>query len=76
MRDVTEDPKYNAANNVPFVFHEGEWVEKISGDYTFTGIVVARFRKRSGSPRYVVENEDGVIHIFNHNQLECRGRNR
>ena len=26
--------------------------------------------KRSGAPRYVVENEDVVCHIFNANQLE------
>jgi len=45
-------------------------VRKRSGDYSFDGVVLAAFRKRSGSPRYAVENGDGLIHIFNHEQLQ------
>ena len=72
MRDVLRDPKYNPANNIPFAFNEGDPVIKRAGDYTFRGIVLAVFRKRSGAPRYAVENDDGLIHIFNHEQLSIR----
>ena len=70
MRDVQRDPKYKAANAIPLAFHEGDHVKKRVGDYRFEGVVLAAFRKRSGSPRYAVENEDGLIHIFNHEQLQ------
>ena len=74
MRDVKQDPKYNPANSVPFAFAEGDHVVKLAGDYTFTGVVIAVFRKRSGAPRYAVENDDGVIHIFNFAQLVSANR--
>ena len=74
MRDVTRDPKYKSANAIPFAFVEGDHVMKKRGDYTFCGVVLAAFRKRSGSPRYAVENEDGLVHIFNHEQLEPHSR--
>jgi len=69
-RDFTKDPKYRSYNEVPYAFEEGNRVVKHTGDYFFRGIVLARFRKRSGVPRYNVENDDGVIHVFNHDQLE------
>jgi putative ribosome biogenesis GTPase RsgA len=47
----------------------GDWVEKTDGDYTYRGEVVAVFRKRSGLIRYVVENTDGLLFIFNGGQL-------
>lgn len=48
----------------------GERVEKTGGDYRFVGEVVAAFRKRNGkSIRFVVENDDGVLHIFSDGQL-------
>ena len=51
-------------------FDEGDKVEKIVGDYIFRGEVVARFRKiRSAEVRYVVENQDGILHIFSARQL-------
>jgi hypothetical protein len=47
-----------------------DYVEKVGGDYTFRGFVVAVFNKRrSGEIRYVVENDDGVLHIFSGMQL-------
>lgn len=47
-----------------------DYVEKVGGDYTFRGFVVAMFNKRrSGAVRYVVENDDGVLHIFSEAQL-------
>lgn len=70
MHNLAKDPKYNSSNAIPFAFKEGDIVRKTSGDYIFEGIILCAFRKRSGSPRYVVENEDGIIHIFNHSQLE------
>lgn len=63
------DPKYNEANETPYAFMRGDIVVKDTGDYNFRGIVVGRFRKRSGTPRYVVENEDGILHILNDRQL-------
>ena len=69
MRDPTKDPKYKAANAIPFAFSEGDLVIKRKG-YKFYGVVLSAFRNRSGLPRYVVENEDGIIHIFNADQLE------
>lgn len=48
----------------------GDHVQKITGDYRFIGVVVARFTKRSGLIRIVVENNDGILHIFNEKQLE------
>jgi hypothetical protein len=48
----------------------GDRVRKISGDYLFIGVVRAGFYKQSGAVRYVVENDDGVLHIFSRQQLE------
>ncbi len=49
----------------------GDPVSKPIG-YRFDGIVLAVFPNLSGAMRYVVENEDGIIHIFNRNQLATR----
>lgn len=48
----------------------GDLVQKTGGDYTFTGRIVARFTKLSAAERVVVENKDGVLHIFNPSQLQ------
>lgn len=53
-----------------FVFNYGDAVEKKTGDYSFKGIVVARFRKLSGVARYVIENQDGILHIFSESNLK------
>lgn len=53
-----------------FKFKEGDKVTKVGGDYTFDGIVVAAFRKLSDKPRYVVENKEGLLHIFSDKQLK------
>lgn len=50
-------------------FTVGDVVIKDGGDYVFKGIVVAAFSKLSGSMRYVVENEAGILHIFSAKQL-------
>lgn len=44
--------------------HIGCTVEKVGGDYTFKGVVVAVFQKLSGRIRYVVEDDRGILHIF------------
>lgn len=55
-------------------FNVGDDVAKTSGDYRYRGIVVAAFRKRCGLERYVVENDDGILFIFNERQLELVDR--
>lgn len=53
------------------VIYVGDFVRKSKGDYRFEGYVVSVFRKLNGhSVRYVVENDAGILHIFNGNQLE------
>ena len=47
----------------------GDRVMKVRGDYRFDGVVRAGFYKQSGAVRYVVENDDGVLHIFSRQQL-------
>lgn len=69
MSDLIRDKKFKNANAIPFAFNAGDLVSKTGGDYTFDGVVLSCFRKRSGSPRYIVENEHGIIHIFNGSQL-------
>ena len=51
-------------------FHSKDRVRTTSTDYTFVGIIVAYFPKRNGNIRCVVENDDGILHIFNPKQLE------
>jgi hypothetical protein len=51
-------------------FQVGDTVSKIGGDYTFEGVVVAAFTKRNGKyVRYVVEDDRGLLFIFNSLQL-------
>lgn len=48
-----------------FEFKEGDYVKKTGGDYVFYGEVRVELTKKSGAKRYVVENMDGVLMIFN-----------
>lgn len=50
-------------------FALGQKVKKVGGDYTFEGEVRGVITKASGQVRVVVENKDGVLHIFNPKQL-------
>lgn len=52
-------------------FTVGANVEKIGGDYTFAGIVVAAFPKLSGAVRYVVEDDRGVLHVYGDKNLRA-----
>jgi len=45
-------------------FNVGDKVEKVGGDYTFVGYVVATFPKLSGIIRLVVEDDRGVLHVY------------
>jgi len=45
-------------------------VEKIGGDYTFVGIIVADFFKLSGARRFVVEDDRGVLHVYSEKNLK------
>lgn len=51
-------------------FNVGDRVSKIVGDYKFYGVVRAAFQKNSGEWRYVVENQDGILHIFSGGTLK------
>jgi hypothetical protein len=51
-------------------FHIGDIVRKKKG-YTFEGPVVSVFKKTDGKTRYVVEDDRGILHIFNGDQLSA-----
>ena len=51
----------------------GDEVEKTTGDYRFRGVVRAVLVKESGAVRVVVENSDGLLYIFNPDQLTVLG---
>lgn len=59
----------------------GDKVEKVGGDYTFIGFVVAKFNKMSavqlpdgipvmaGPIRFVVQDDRGILHIYSEKNL-------
>jgi hypothetical protein len=53
-----------------FRFRVGDKVQKVGGDYSFAGVVVAAFVKLSGAMRYVVEDDRGLLFIFAEKNLE------
>lgn len=56
----------------PDVFEVGSPVRKIGGSYQATGTIRASFQTRNGQQRYVFDFDEppGLLHIFNHEQLE------
>lgn len=50
-------------------YYVGDRVSKVGGDYSFEGVVVAKFPKRSGVIRLVVEDDRGLLFIFNEGAL-------
>lgn len=56
----------------PDVFEVGSWVRKVGGSYQATGTIRAAFLTRKGEQRYVFDFDTpaGLLHIFNHDQLE------
>lgn len=51
-------------------YQVGQKFEKTGGDYSFKGTIVAVFAKLSGVVRYVGENEDGLLFIFNESSIK------
>lgn len=47
----------------------GELVEKFTGDYKIRGEIVALFKKKSGVKRAVIETKEGLLLIFNLEQI-------
>jgi hypothetical protein len=47
----------------------GDLVIKTKGDYSFRGEIVAKFKKRSGAVRFVIEDDRGLLLIMNILQL-------
>lgn len=52
-------------------FREGDLVRKKKG-YEFDSTVVSVFRKNDGAVRIVCEDDRGLLHIFNQDQMELR----
>lgn len=50
-------------------FKIGDKAVKPNG-YKFNSIIVSVFKNTKGEIRIVAENADGMLHIFNENQLE------
>jgi len=50
----------------------GDRVWKRSGDYTFEGTVIVVFEKLSGVRRLIVEDDRGMLLIFNERQLDLK----
>jgi hypothetical protein len=51
--------------------HTNDRVLKVGEDSTFEGVIVSVFTKRNGRTiRYVIENDDGVLHIASLKQLK------
>lgn len=53
-------------------FKAHDLVRKITGDYTFDGVVLSVFHKLSGKVRLCVEDDRGIVHIFAPSQLDFR----
>lgn len=74
VKDAAGPPKLSTgfsrkiANMIELSIHDK--VEKIGGDYTFVGHIVAVFQKLSGQVRYVVEDDRGVLHIYSYKNLK------
>lgn len=48
----------------------GDIVERVNSDYKFVGTVRSVFEKNSGLVRYVVEDDRGVLFIWNRKNFE------
>ena len=47
----------------------GDIVEKLTGDFYYKGEIVAAFTTLRGRRRFIVENPQGQLYIFNDKQL-------
>lgn len=48
----------------------GDKVKRVNSDYEFIGTVVSVFYKLSGTTRYVVEDDRGVLFIWRRDNME------
>lgn len=71
FHQIKNSPERGSAMK-PNAFKVGTRVRKVGGNYEANGTVDAAFKTRSGKQRYVFEFDDpaGMLHIFNHEQLE------
>lgn len=72
--DTNEGPDFwnDLSDSDPQKFKVGDKVKKPKG-YSFDGIIVSIFQTTGGETRIVAELENnGMLHIFNENQLELR----
>ena len=53
-------------------FKLGEKVQKVGGDYIYEGVVAGIVYKTSGQIRYVIEDDRGMLFIFNEKNLQLR----
>ena len=54
-------------------FTEGDRVTKITGDYSFDGVVDSVFKKQDGKERLVVEDDRGALHVYSEANLRHIG---
>lgn len=47
----------------------GTEVKKVTGDYSFEGVIVSKFDKQDGQERFVVEDDRGALHIYSEKNL-------
>ncbi len=59
-----------SSNQLELKFERGDKVKKVGGDYTYEGSIRSIIHKNSGQIRYVVEDDRGMLFIFNENSLE------
>lgn len=51
-------------------YEVGQSFEKTGGDYYFSGVIVSVFAKKNGVVRYVGENAQGLLFIFNEDSIK------
>ena len=54
-------------------FTDGDRVTKITGDYSFDGVVDTVFKKQNGAERLVVEDDRGALHVYSEGNLRHIG---
>ena len=58
------------SSDLKVAFEFGIKVKKVGGDYTYEGVIAGIILKTSGEIRYVVEDDRGMLFIFNEKSLE------
>lgn len=48
----------------------GDTVERVNSDYKFVGTIRSVFQKNSGLTRFVVEDDRGILFIWNRKNFE------